>query len=433
MSSKFLKTGVAMAMLVPAGPTWGQPSNGITFDGIDVQGNSRLTDAEVLSSCGLDIRRSFQSADLSEAVQCLGESGEFQAVSLDTEGRTLIVNVREAPRYTGLLDVSITAEVEQGLSARLYIEDRDLFDRGLRGSAELEAAREEKTLSLEFVDPDIMASGYEGGVALSYGQYTYDEAAYGFERLTLAPFLRIPLSQGQSVSLSAGVQLDEISDIDPATSPILIDEGGERTSPFLSVRYSGEFQPELAMPTTIGVDVSQTFLGFGQDHLFSITTARVRTVSELLPDRLSFAFDVSGGHIASFADKSSTVVDRFFLGGSSFRGFSSRGIGPVDGGQFLGGNSSFLVVAETNSPIGTLAGVDFSGGVFGNLGAVWNLDNTAGFTDPVDDDARLRSAVGLSLTLQIGDVPLNLYYAHPVEKETQDLTQDFGLEVSTRF
>lgn len=433
MSSIYFKTGAVLMVLVMAGPTWSQSSGGFTFDGIDVRGNTRLSDTEVLTSCGLDPSRTYQSADLNAAVQCLGESGAYQAVSLDTEGRTLIVNVQEAPQYTGLLDVSVTAEVERGLSARLYVEDRDLFDRGLRGTAEVEAAREEKTLALGLVNPDILGSGYEGGVALSYGQYTYDEAAYAFERLSFAPFLRVPLTKGQSITLSAGVQLDEIDDIDPATSPVLINEGGQRTSPFARIRYAGLFEPDVALPTRIGVDASQTFLGLGQDHLASITTARVRSVSELVPDRLSFALEASGGHIESLADDPSLVVDRFFLGGSGFRGFSQRGIGPVDGGQFLGGNSSFLVVAETNSPIGTLAGVDFSGGIFGNLGAVWNLDNTAGFTDPVDDEAKLRSAVGLSMTLQIGEVPLNLYYAHPVEKEDQDQTQDFGLEISTRF
>lgn len=433
MRSIVLKTSAALAVLVMASPGWGQSSGGFRFDGIDVQGNTRLSDAEVLNSCGLDAGRTYQSADLNAAVQCLGESGEYQAVSLGTEGRTLIVSVQEAPRYTGLLDVSVTAEIERGLSARLYVEDRDLFGRGLRGSSELEVAREEKTLAFDLVSPDILSSGYEGGVALSYGRYTYDEAAYSFERLTFAPFLRMPIAEGQSVTLSAGVQLDEISDVDTSTSPILIDEAGQRTSPFVRVRYAGRFEPEGAMPTRIGLDASQTLLGLGQDHLSSITTARVRTISEIVPDRLSLAFEVSGGHIESLADDPSRVLDRFFLGGSGFRGFSQRGIGPVDGSQFLGGNSSFLLVAETNSLIGTLAGIDFSGGIFGNVGAVWNLDNTAGFTDPVDDDAKLRSAVGLSLTVQVGEVPLNLYYAHPVAKEDQDQTQEFGLEISTRF
>ncbi len=49
------------------------------------------------------------------------------------------------------------------------------------------------------------------------------------------------------------------------------------------------------------------------------------------------------------------------------------------------------------------------------------------------DDTKLRAAGGVSMTFQIGEIPLNLYYAHPVEKEDQDNTQDFGLEISTRF
>jgi outer membrane protein insertion porin family len=429
MSNLFLKGGTTALMMVLGGFAWSQPAGGVQFSGIDVRGNTRLSDAEVQALCGLDVSRTYQSADLKAAMQCLGESEEYKAVSFDTEGRALIVNVEEAPQYTGLLDVSVTADTDRGLSGRIFIEDRDLFDQGLRASGELEVSREEKTLDLGLVDPNLFGWGYEGGIALSYGQYAYDEATYKFDRLTAAPFIRVPLSENQALTFRAGVQLDEVYDINPATSPILLSESGKRTSPFVSLQYTGLFEPNTAWPTRIGVDASQTFLGLGEDQLSSITKARVRMLSEVVPDRLSFALELEGGHIESLDGEATRVVDRFFLGGSKFRGFAPRGLGPIDGGHFLGGNTYAVIRAETNSPITTIAGAAISGGVFTDIGAVWGLNNTAGF----NDDAQLRASVGLSVTIQIGEVPLNLYYAHPLEREVQDDTQSFGLAISTKF
>jgi outer membrane protein insertion porin family len=429
----FLKGSITAVLIMSGGLAWGQAAGGVKFSAIDIRGNSRLSDEEVKDLCGLDASRTYQEADLRAALQCLGSSSEYKNVSFDTEGRSLIVNVQEAPKYTGLLDLSVTADTDRGLSGRLYIEDRNLFDRGLRGFGELEISREERTLALGLSDPDLFDTGYEGGIALSYGQYAYDDAAYKFDRLTLAPFITMPLSETQALTFRAGVQWDDVYDIDPATSPILLSEGGERTSPFVSLQYAGQFETNAGLPTRIAVNASQTFLGLGEDHLSSITKARIKMINTVVPNRLSFALELEGGHLESLEGDPSRVVDRFFLGGGSFRGFSARGIGPVDGGQFLGGNSYAVIRAETNSPIATIAGADVSAGAFADIGAVFGLDNTAGFANPVDDDANLRASVGLSVTVQIGDVPLNIYYANPIKEEAQDKTQSIGVALSTRF
>ncbi|TAG31552.1 MAG: hypothetical protein EAZ40_00425 [Rhodobacterales bacterium] len=433
MGNEFFKVATTVALAVVGTCALSQTAPGIEFDEITVRGNARLSETEVKALCGLDASRTYRSADLDAVVKCLSDSSEFKAVGLETEGRTLIVNVTEAPKYTGLLDVSVTASTDRGLSGRVFIEDRDFLARGLRASGEVELSSEEKTLTLGLAGPDLFGFGYESGVTLAFGRFTYDSAAYKFDRLTVAPFVRVTLSEGQDLTFRAGYQADEMYDVDPNASPILLLENGTRSSPFVSLQYAGEFTPRFALPTRLSVDASQAFTGLGGDHLSSVTHARLKMVTEMLPKRLDVAMEIEGGHIESLGTGSTRVVDRFFLGGSSLRGFGARGIGPVDGGQFLGGNSYAVLRLETNSPVATVAGAAVSGGVFSDLGVVWGLDNAAGFIDPVDDDAKLRASVGLSVTVQIGDVPLNVFYAQPVEHQPGDQIQKFGFAVSTKF
>ena len=73
------------------------------------------------------------------------------------------------------------------------------------------------------------------------------------------------------------------------------------------------------------------------------------------------------------------------------------------------------------------------GGVFFDIGTLWELDDTAGSMGVVDDSQRWRSAAGVSLfwTTPIG--PLRFNFARPISKESYDVTEDFRVSIDTRF
>ena len=410
-----------------------QPLSSFNFAEIEIRGNASLSDEEVASLCDITSTRNYNSSDLGNLVQCLGQTDRFSEVSLETEGRNLVVNVIEAPEFTGLLDISVSADTDLGVGARLYIEDRDLFDMGVVGFAEMEASREEKTVIVGLANPGFMETASTLGLSLRYSEVAYDDAAYQVRRLAVSPYLQYPTSPNVSLTLSAGAQIDELYNIDATASPILLGEATRRELIFLRGTFSATIQPDADLRTQIGIDASQTFTWMDAEPHSSITTARLRARTELIPERLSFGLEIGGSHIESLGEESSLIIDRQFLGGRNLRGFAHRGIGPVDGEQFLGGNSSAYILVETDSPIADVQGVGLSGGVFANAGAVWNLDNTSGFIDPVDDNAQLRSAVGVALTARFGELPLTAYYARPLDKLDTDIVQEFGLAISSKF
>lgn len=403
----------------------------IQFDGMKVIGNSRLSDAEVLSLCDLDARRTYLPNELERAVNCLGASGEFKSVSLDTEGRTLLVKVSEAPKYTGLLDLSISADTDRGLSGRVYVEDRDLFDQGLVGTAELDVAKEEQQASLTLTRKNIWNSSYTAGVALQFSNQEYDDQTFNYWKATLAPFVSIPVSETQSLTFRAGVQVDEMYNVSATSSPIIQAEEGRRTTLFAGLEYASNYT------TTSGVEygflASQMFSGFGEDYLSSNTRVLGNVSAPIVDNRLSVFLELEAGSHRALKSGQSRVVDRFFLGGNTLRGFAPRGIGPKDGADFLGGNNYAVARLETRSPLGSYNGVDFFGGAFVDAGSIWGLDNTAGASGPVDDDRYLSAAAGLTFTAKFGEVPVTLFYAKPIQSRSHDVEQNFGLSLSARF
>lgn len=427
------RTACVVALLGAGVTTVGAQTGPVRFNDIRVAGNERLTQAEVLELCEITAERSYNNESLEAMVGCLGESGRFRDISLGTEGRDLIITVDEAPQYTGFLDVSVSADTDRGVSARLEVQDRDLFDRGLLGGFEIEAAQEEQSAQATLANPDLWGRGWTGGVTLSFQNVDYDDQSYSYRRGVLAGFLEMPLAEQQTLTFRAGLQGDEMFDIAATASPILQREEGQRVSPFVSLGYDGVFLPEAMPNTRFELQASQAFVGLGEDHVFSNTRVRGRAATAAIPDRLNLGFALEAGHVESLGDEGPRALDRFNLGGASFRGFAPRGIGPADGGERLGGTSYAVASFDTNTPLAQFGQVQVEGGVFVDVGAVWGLEDTAGFADPVDDSLQWRSTAGVSVTANIGDVPVTLYYAEPIRSAPGDSLQEFGLTLRARF
>lgn len=411
----------------------GAQTGPVRFNDIRVAGNERLTQAEVLDLCEITAERSYNSESLQAMVGCLGESGRFRDVGLSAEGGDLIITVDEAPNYTGFFDISVSADTDRGVSGRLEVQDRDLFDRGLIGGFEIEAAQEEQSARATLANPDLWGRGWTGGVTLSFQNVAYDDQNYSYRRGMLAGFLEMPLAEQQSLTFRVGLQGDEMFDIAATASPILQREEGERVSLFVSLGYDAVFLPESRPNTRFELQVSQAFVGLGEDYLFSTTLLRAQAATAVIPDRLNLSFGLEAGHIESLGEDGPQALDRFQLGGASFRGFAPRGVGPSDGGERLGGTSYAVASFDTNTPLAQFGQVQVEGGVFVDVGAVWGLADTAGFANPVDDGLQWRSTFGVSVTANIGSVPVTLYYAEPIRSAPGDNLQQFGLSLQTRF
>jgi outer membrane protein insertion porin family len=439
MLSRYIRKGAlasaayASGLLVADATSAAAQSEALLFNDVRVVGNEYMTEEEVLDLCAITEERYYNDESLQVVLECLGESGRFREISLGTDARDLIITVDESPNYTGFLDISVSADTDRGISGRLEVQDRDLFGRGLLGVFDIEAAQEEQSARVMFANPDLWGWGFSGGMTLNFQNVDYDDQDYSYSRAVLAGFVEMPLAAQQALTLSVGLQRDEMFNIGATTTPILKREQGERLSPFLSFEYGAAFAPRVVPNTRIELQARQAFFGVGEDHLFSNTRLRIHAATEAIPDRLNLSFRLEAGHIEVLAYEGPLAMDRFQLGGTDLRGFSPRGIGPIDGGERLGGTSLAAFRFDADTRLAQFGHFEVEGGVFVDIGAVWGLEDTAGFTNPVDSSLQWRSAAGVSVTANIGPVPVTIYYAEPIRSVPGDSIQQFGLAMQTRF
>jgi outer membrane protein insertion porin family len=150
--------------------------------------------------------------------------------------------------------------------------------------------------------------------------------------------------------------------------------------------------------------------------------------------RSSVIASLSGevGYVFTFDDDIVRLTDRFYLGGSSLRGFENAGVGPRDlvTDDAIGGNQFYAGTAEVTFPLGLPEEFNIKGSVFTDFGSVWNIE------DPfpnLADDASIRASLGVGLGWVSPFGPIRVDFASALLKEDYDQTKAFSFNFGTRF
>ena len=123
------------------------------------------------------------------------------------------------------------------------------------------------------------------------------------------------------------------------------------------------------------------------------------------------------------------ISERVKLPRSRLKGFEYSKVGPVDNGNFVGGNYATSLNLSTSLPMffQSLDTADVS--YFIDLGNVWEVD----YSSTIDDSNKLRSSTGVTVNWFTPIGPLNFSLAQPITKSSTDKTQSFQFSLGTTF
>jgi len=123
------------------------------------------------------------------------------------------------------------------------------------------------------------------------------------------------------------------------------------------------------------------------------------------------------------------VSERLHLPGKKLKGFISRGIGPVDGNDYVGGNFTAALNFTSTLPmlLQSLETVDMR--FFVDAANVWGVD----YRDNYDDSNKIRSSTGIAIDWFTPIGPLNVSFAQPLSKASTDKTEAFQFNLGTTF
>ncbi len=406
--------------------------NAKPYSAVEVRGAEFIAGDSITASCGIESGVSYSATDLRDFEDCLMSSGQFRSVRVSGEGDTLVVAVREANDRPGRVELGFSYDTLDGLTGSFYLERYNVFP-GVFGALDLRVAEEAQSLQGHLYRADAFGD-LDFGIDMLALRTEYDNQGFRGERTWIEPYLAWPFSEKGRVEIGLGYRRDEMSDVSADASALTRAEAGSVDAPFLrlGLRYASNPAESSDNATVTGLSVSldQYFWGLGGDTRISETRLDAET-RFALGEGTALLIGLRGGLVSAEGGGSTRGIDRLYVGGADFRGFAPRGLGPKDGSYFLGGNKYYVASVEVQRDMNEVFGTPARIGIFAEAGSVWDLNDTLG--GGIDDSRRVRSSVGLSMTLDIGSVPVSLYVARPIDKVEGDKTQAFGISLSTQF
>jgi outer membrane protein insertion porin family len=448
----------------------------VYIERINISGNVRTKDHVIRREFRLAEGDAFNPAMVDRAKRRLQSLGFFKTVDIKRRPGfaqdRVILDVEVVEQPTGELSFGAGYSTTEGVIGDVSFTERNLFGNGQFLRLKVGGSTSRQQIDLSFTEPRFLDRNLAAGFDLFYKDLNQTSTS-SFKSRKIGGSLRLgfPLSDNLWMNTAYTLSYDDIYYVDTATASRAILQA-----------YSGG-RPECAQPdglrptscdgagaaltSAIGTSLTYDtrnhprnpnrgwffqagpeFAGVGGDVQYVRLQGEGRAYYPVA-DKVTLVGRVIGGHIEGWGGQDVRLLDLFYRGGETVRGFYRAGIGPRDGNtrDALGGQTYWAATAELRFPLPLIPEeLGISGAVFADAGSVFgaseavkrlpqssrpDLGNRSAIF--LQDDSTIRSSVGASIMWQSPVGPLRLDYAHVLSKESYDRTQAIRFGASTNF
>ncbi len=425
----------------------------IYIERINIIGNTRTKDHVIRREFRLAEGDAFNPLMVDRAKKRVKALGFFKKVDIKRRPGyapdRVILDVVLVEQPTGELSFGAGYSTVEGVIGDVSFTERNLFGNGQFLRLKVGGSLERFQIDLSFTEPRFLDRNLAAGFDLFHKDIDQSSTSSFKSRKTGGSLrLGFPLSENLWFGTSYTLSHDNIYNVDTLTASRAIQQakGAALTSSVgATLTYDTRNHPRnpnRGLFLTMGGE----FAGVGGDVQYGRAQAEGRYYVPLY-DRVTFVARVIGGHVEGWGGDSVRLLDLFYRGGETIRGFYRSGIGPRDlnTDDALGGKTFWAATAEVRFPLPLIPEeIGMSGAVFADAGSLFGvskyLKSLPNGCNPGDrtqicigDDSSVRSSVGASLLWQSPVGPLRLDYAYVLSKQTYDREQAIRFGASTNF
>jgi len=338
---------------------------------IVTEGNTKTRDYVIRREILLSEGELYNASRLKKSRDRVNRLGFFEDVSFipqrvmyekpeseDEDLMDLLVRVKERP--TGYLTFGVGYSSVDQFMASLQISQNNLFGRGQKLSAAVQASNKSQTYSVSFFEPYLFGYNVSGGVDVfktirEYTDYTKKSEGFG-----LRSGYRI--NEDWTVSGGYRYEISTVTNVREYASQLIKDQVGTKQTSSINAGITRDTRNDAFYPTdgsyfNYYLELAGGALGGDNNYLKSIVDAAKYF---LLPWSHTISFHGQYGFVTGYGGKTVPIYEKFFLGGMySLRGFKTRSIAPTDPvtGDVLGGTKELYGNAEYVFPLIKEAGV----------------------------------------------------------------------------
>lgn len=449
----------------------------VFIERIDIVGNNRTLDRVIRQGMRVSEGDAFNRVLLDRSRQRIQALGFFKEVTVEesdgSQPDRSVVTVTVEEESTGELAFAAGYSSTESFLFDVSITERNLRGRGQFLRLRASSSKQRQQLDLRFTEPRFMGREVSAGFDL-YSLRTDFLDQSSFENQSTGLGLRTGFQTSEHTSLGltysliqddtqiANVFVDHDGNINTApidqcdtlnpNRPLLCDQEGSFITSLLGYSLNWDRRNEPVRATRgFDLQLSQDVAGLGGAVNY-LRTELQGGVYYGLPAGFRATARLNAGYIMGWGGDDIRINDRFFKGGSSFRGFDVAGIGPrqllvddatgdvVQRGDALGGNAYAIGTLQLDVPLPLPESFSLGGALFVDVGTLGVVDSAS--RQPIDlgtqslivDDAlSLRAAAGVSIFWDSPFGPVQFDFAEPLAYEEFDRRQEFRFSTRTQF
>ncbi len=422
------------------------PRKKVYINDVIITGNTKTLDYVIRRYIYLAPGDLYNYTDLEETKKELQRTGFFDKVIVKPQRVSenkinLIVEVTEA--QTGSLSGGVGYGSYDGFMVNASVSDRNLFGTGIAGSLTLDYGQKSHNYALSFTDPRVFNTLFSlsMGVYDSKDEYDYDSDTnltdYTVSRT--GGWFSFGRKIGRHMHATVGYSYTDVDYHDYTP----LDVNG--TNPYESYKKSsliGSFTfdntDDYYVPREgIYSKINLEYAGLGGDAEFWKTELKFAAyygMEDLIDYDLIWRYKLHAGYIHD--DGYTPVAEMYTLGGArnGVRGFapgsiSPRYIDPDTGNEYIaGGNQMVVNSIEASVPLDMIThNMRLTGFVdYGMIrNTIYKTVTQKGWMD--------RASTGAQIEWKSPFGPINLVFAYPINKKSEDDTSVFEFTMGSKF
>lgn len=344
----------------------------------------------------------FKRSDVIRSQRDVFNLGFFEDISLDhrivdTLGSIDLVYKVKEKGFFGTIGAGVTYSGPEGITGYLELQQPNLFGRGQQAHIKLEKGGKKTNVELGFNEPWLFDTPTSAGFDVDYLTRTYDH--YDKQEI------------GGGVSFSRPLPLDYtraylgLRLADAYVPPASIRAGYEPSGPYNIYRdttHKTSFSPSLTLARDSRDYIFNATSGSSVSYMLATSVGDIRYHRHILDAShyfpLFWKFSLMGrtrlGYITGFTSADTVpLYERFRPGGTGpdgIRGYPDQGVGPRDGGYYIGGQTLALFSLEYKLRLSP----QLSFLTFADAGNTWNSLDQFNLSD-------LKRGAGVGIRLEI--------------------------------
>ena len=433
----FKKREIGLVFKVIEGPK-------LFVEQIEISGNTHTRDNVIRREFKVEEGDAFDPSMLKRSEEKLQSLGYFESVKVNVrqgsspQNAIVDIDVKEAP--TGSLSLGLGYSTDTDVSAQFSFSESNFRGAGQGIRFSVSGSKDSSSVGLGFKERGFLGRDVLLSMDIDYTNSKPRTTGYTANLLALKPSVGFNISSNTRVNLTYKFENIDVTAV--GSSEVLKQDIGQSTRSLIDFSLRHDKRDSIIKPTKgYIINFGSEIAGLGGDDQFLKSKASGKIYQGIFDNSIIFSTELEGG-ILSMGKGYSKVVDRFLLGGRSFRGFKYNGIGPreLNNGSYtipLGGEKYAIARLAASFPLGLPRELGLYGSLFAEAGTLWDLKtdpNISGLSDKVAlTDRTIRTSIGFAMNWETPIGPLQFNWSRPQKYLEADDLEYFSLNLATRF